>query len=518
MNLESLLEQIKKNPNNIKDIENPTEDLCIYAIRIDYRVLRFINNQSINVCTKAIKINYKSLKYVKDQTIPIIIHAIRINPKAFKYIDDQNDKIYEICAGINYKIIDYAKFPRNIERYIPDHLKYKYLSDKEIYMDMKRTHSYSFIKFIDDPSFNLCKMVIDINICNLNFIQNPTIELCSYAIKKDYCSLRYIKNQTLELCILAININRKAIEYVDKKLFSQIYEYYDFDNTWPEIRFLRNKDFPINFDYCISNTWIFQYLTFSKYDIHWGMLVNLVKKGRYDKYFLNLNNELDILIIKLDPYLLKYVNNKTKELCLEAIKLCASLIASIDNPDRDLCIEAIKKDPFSLQYIKKQDLEMCKLAVSLNPLSFRYAQVQDKEMCINAAKHSITLVPYANKISKELYKSIFQFDGKEKIHCYFGYLKIKYMLDINFQFECIRSYIYFETFAFLRENIYLPTKKAIDKYLIQEKKFSKKELEKHINNFFKYFAEGTYYVEGSGSNFYDCDKLINMFIEKKELN
>jgi len=75
-------------------------------------------------------------------------------------------------------------------------------------------HNYAYFKFVENPSNEMCKMVLQIDGMYLQYIKKQTPELCSIAILNSWKALKYVNEQTPELCLLAVSQYCQAIEYV----------------------------------------------------------------------------------------------------------------------------------------------------------------------------------------------------------------------------------------------------------------------------------------------------------------
>ncbi|MGX4315053.1 DUF4116 domain-containing protein [Clostridioides difficile] len=48
-------------------MKEQTEEVCLKAVKQDYRMLKYVNNQTEKVCLEAVKQNRKALQYVKQK-------------------------------------------------------------------------------------------------------------------------------------------------------------------------------------------------------------------------------------------------------------------------------------------------------------------------------------------------------------------------------------------------------------------------------------------------------------------
>jgi len=92
---------INTDPKNIQYINNPSEDLCIMAIKkqsiinhhnyiCNYKIfiLKYIKNQTIKICETAIKYEPLSLLYVIDKTVSLCLQAVMKDGLALEYVPE----------------------------------------------------------------------------------------------------------------------------------------------------------------------------------------------------------------------------------------------------------------------------------------------------------------------------------------------------------------------------------------------------------------------------------------------
>lgn len=72
----------------LRDMPNPTEEMCIVAVKQNGLALRFVENQNDKICLTAVRQTGLALQFVKEQTEEICITAANQNRKAIGYIKD----------------------------------------------------------------------------------------------------------------------------------------------------------------------------------------------------------------------------------------------------------------------------------------------------------------------------------------------------------------------------------------------------------------------------------------------
>jgi hypothetical protein len=110
------------------------KELCLKAVKQDYRALYYVKKQTEEICLEAVKQNGLSLWFVKKQTEEICLEAVKQNGNALKYVEEHTEEI--------------------------------------------------------------CLEAVKQNGCALKYVKEQTEELCLEAVKQNGCALRYIKEKT----------------------------------------------------------------------------------------------------------------------------------------------------------------------------------------------------------------------------------------------------------------------------------------------------------------------------------
>lgn len=66
--------------------ENPSENVCLEAIRENENLLAFIEKQTLKICLTAVKRDGLTLQFVKHPTFEIALEAVRNNPEAIEFV------------------------------------------------------------------------------------------------------------------------------------------------------------------------------------------------------------------------------------------------------------------------------------------------------------------------------------------------------------------------------------------------------------------------------------------------
>jgi hypothetical protein len=96
----------------------------------------------------------------------------------------------------------------------------------------------------------------------------------------------------------------------------------------------------------------------------------------------------DLLNVKKNGELLKYIEEQTLEICLEAVKQDGMSLIYVKKQTPEICLAAVKQYAYALEFVKIQTPEICLAAVRQNGMTIRYVKEQTEEICLAAVKQS----------------------------------------------------------------------------------------------------------------------------------
>ena len=207
------LEIIRINPKHIHNIEKPTYEMYYMVVKQEGRLIEIVPEefQDEKMCSAAVKNDPTALKLIKNQSENVCIIAMKANIHTFEYVIKKTNKIFEYVLKLKSSFIKEAQ-------------------------DM-----------IDDAAFldSMISMCLKINGLLLQYIKNPTYDHCCDAVKQNYKTLRYvpeiwndsimanialmvsplalefIKNQTRQMCIDSVEQDPMAIEFVQAQFLTE---------------------------------------------------------------------------------------------------------------------------------------------------------------------------------------------------------------------------------------------------------------------------------------------------------
>lgn len=246
------LELIKVNPNEIKNVKNPTvemwevavlgnwellklvpesqktEKVCMNAITNNFNALEFVTNQTEEMCLKSVQKSEHALKYVKIKTKEFYIKLVKLNHKIFGILHDDivNESYYhDVCIEV-VKI--FGPWLKHIQNPTYEMCEFAVQQNPTVIKDVPLVHSNekivlqaltlngNCISLVNGASIPMYFTAINSKPSCIEHI-DPSIlteEMCIAAVKRDWKVLEKVKHQTLEICLYAVKQNINAFAYV----------------------------------------------------------------------------------------------------------------------------------------------------------------------------------------------------------------------------------------------------------------------------------------------------------------
>lgn len=123
------LEQVTKNGFYIRNIENPSEEVQLAAVKHNPMAIKFIKSPTEKVCFEAVSHNGKSLEYVKNQTMELCMAALEDDIKAIYYVNEEflTEEFYRYALekDVSPQRVVYESMPDEIYRKILNEMQEK---------------------------------------------------------------------------------------------------------------------------------------------------------------------------------------------------------------------------------------------------------------------------------------------------------------------------------------------------------------------------------------------------------
>lgn len=92
----------------IQYVENPLEELQIMAVEKDWDSIQYIKTPTVNVKSMAVRTDWRAIQFVDNPPFDVIREAVRQNEEAIRYIDVKNDDELVMLIEDNVRVIKYV--------------------------------------------------------------------------------------------------------------------------------------------------------------------------------------------------------------------------------------------------------------------------------------------------------------------------------------------------------------------------------------------------------------------------
>lgn len=104
-------EELKNNVWAIENIEKPSEEMCLYAVKTAWNTLKFIKNPSDNVLEEAVSVKGWAIQFIEDPSIEIQKKAVEKDWDSIKYVIDPIEEVQLLAVNSYYGALKYIKQP-----------------------------------------------------------------------------------------------------------------------------------------------------------------------------------------------------------------------------------------------------------------------------------------------------------------------------------------------------------------------------------------------------------------------
>lgn len=373
------------NPCALKHFYQPSNYVCLIAVKISGFALLYVLNQTPEICEAAVNQDRTSIIYVKNVTDKLRLIAIR-------------QAMYATFEEDEHRINQYNKLKRNPS------------SDERPEPTLHSFYSRSGFTYASSCAYRKLPDIYNGNqtdsICldavtkcghDLEFVKTQTDEICRAAILQTGDALRFVKNQTEELCLLALNEDVRYIQYVKhnrcnnspivpktsiiKLVSKSVHTVTPFNVNIQPVQMSGKLQQMVT-----TQNQHEQEYTLNGCDSTHSQLV--------DKWSKQYPTNEEISMVCKDGLNIKYVKHKTVDLCMKAIEQNGLALQYIKNQSYDICKCAIIEDWNALKYVKSQTRKLCLLAIMVNGHAIKHIKWQTKEVCLEAVKNDVSSLRY----------------------------------------------------------------------------------------------------------------------------
>lgn len=364
---EMCLLAIKHSPFLIKYIKNPNLEMCIMAMKKSVYSLKYIDNIDPLILMELVKINPQAIEHIVCQTKEMCIEAIKKSPSVIKYINLLDNDLFELAFDLT---------PNALSN-IPDDYKTLEMCIKAVQYDS------NLLQYVPEKYINENIVTDAITKCgkSIRFVKNPSDNLCFKALENDLSSINYIKNPTDEMYLMV----SKVFPYLLNKIKDKT-KIKDEQDLCKLIEL-----FPNNITDIIKPS---EKLS----------LIAVKKSGNILKYIDNQTDEICMVSVQYYPDTLEFVKNQTDEICIVALSQKGKLLKFVNDKKKYICEIALENDGLALEFIDDQTVKLCKIALRKNIQSYKY--IKNKNDDINL---------YTISLDADSLKDIINLSGIEKI-------------------------------------------------------------------------------------------------------
>lgn len=181
-----LMDLLKKNPESITLMNEPTEEMINYVVRKNPALIEYIKEPSEEAINIALRADPTLIQYIKNVPLHISLKLVKKDiDNILPLIPNKDQDFYDELVKINKKYI----------RYIPKQFASTKIQLQQIRIDP------DYLEFIPEDE------------------QNDKI--CLSAVKLKGRSLRFVKKQNYEIIKAAIENDLNSFKYIDIKILSE---------------------------------------------------------------------------------------------------------------------------------------------------------------------------------------------------------------------------------------------------------------------------------------------------------
>lgn len=187
---------ITDNPYLIKQIENPSKELQLIAIKNDPTNIQYIKNPDKEIQMIAVEKDATNIRYIETPEIDVQLVSIQENPMRLQYIKNPSQKVELTALKKDDYVIKYILNPTIEMQQLaidknPQNLQYLKNPDESVVMQALKKDG-KVIQYINNPSSAMQLKAIENDPQSIYYISNPDIKIKSLAVKKDPTTLKYI--------------------------------------------------------------------------------------------------------------------------------------------------------------------------------------------------------------------------------------------------------------------------------------------------------------------------------------
>ena len=195
------LKQVMINPDSIKDIDNPSEELQLIAVKLNGNTIQYINNPSEEIQLIAVRQDGWAIQYINNPSEELQLIAVKQNGWVIQYINNPSEELQLEAAKQNGLVIQYIDNP-----------------SEEVQIAAVKQNGNA-IQYIDNPSEEVQLVAVRQDEYVIRYIIDkgiiPSEEVQLVAVRQDEYVIRYIDNPSEEVQLAAVTYDGTLIQYID---------------------------------------------------------------------------------------------------------------------------------------------------------------------------------------------------------------------------------------------------------------------------------------------------------------
>ncbi|MGL5148991.1 MAG: hypothetical protein ACRC7N_00255 [Clostridium sp.] len=197
MNEKNILNKLRENPFGIENIENPSNEMKLIAVKSNGLAIRYIKGElGEDIKREAIISNPLCVEYINDLSEDLLVLAVKNLWNSLKLIKNPSNRVIEEAVKTKGWALQFVNEP------------WEELCVTAVKRD------YDAIKYISNPSERVQLEAINTHWGAIKFIKNPTLASKIAAIKGDEESINYIANYDLDELKIFMKENLRVVKYI----------------------------------------------------------------------------------------------------------------------------------------------------------------------------------------------------------------------------------------------------------------------------------------------------------------
>lgn len=226
---------VEKDTSTIQYIKDPSEKVQMTAIDKDASAIRYISNPSESVKLKTVEIRPDMIRYINNPSEKIQLTAVRANPLVIQHIKSASDEVQQVALNLNSEVLKYIeKYQIEAVQKNPQHIQSIPNPSEKVQLTAVKANPLA-IQFINCPSEKAKYEAVSLNPSVIQHIKDPSEDIQWAAIKRSPSSIRFIESPFSSVSKAALeslyneplNIEPEKIENFSgkiKELFSELGE------------------------------------------------------------------------------------------------------------------------------------------------------------------------------------------------------------------------------------------------------------------------------------------------------